>query len=1753
MTKHALDLTQIAWSKQHGDITLIGAWFGDDPMDSAEQSMDLLGTNGTNHLYSRDRVRMIEAWFRLPVMTKRIRGGDLNGDVWDASNPFHQEQLQGGRIAVIEKVMARMHCAIMTTGGLCYFGVTPYRHNEFPFTPIWGYRRGRDGMPYGMIRNLRDIQADINKRASKALAIMSTHEIVRTMRGLAVRPKAVGAFQEAMDNAGLDMSDTKDPLSWWTDVGKDGEIEVAMRTSEDGKHSYDIRRYDNGPTVETATAASPTEAVEVVERMRQAATAPAVSAAPSGAKTAPDAAPAAGRFAGNKIFTEDKVTAARARLREKFGRLHSGIDPEVLIDGMTIAGAYIEEGVRDFSAYAKAMIDDLGDGVKPYLLSFYEAARNYPGLDTKGMSSVDDAKAAHAALLTPADAQTEAVGTIEKKPAKRTRKTGAKTDMTLTQDWGIEHIDAYSDEGEQVKAAFMKESRAYLSAVAGVLTENGYTPHTDAKGRPEKPVSANEGGVAGSGDVSLTLAGPDGIGAYVTIGGTALRGVVPTTESGISVMYRAAREGDKFGAKGQNNWAPVDLSAADLAAMIDKTVRANARQEASKNDTETATRDVEPRAGQPGTAGESRNEGARRSDAVSGQPDGADAGIDQRGQGADRQRGGDAQPAVQQRGDAGADAELRIQGRGERGAGAGDRADHQPASAARNYRIADGELTREGSWKATAARNVDIVDLVKRLEAEGRVATQDERALLAKFTGWGASEIANGVFPDRYGNYKAGWEELGKRLKAALTPEEYEQASRSTQYAHYTSEGVIRSIYNGLGRLGFAGGAIVEPGAGVGHFNGLMPAGMAANSSYTGIEYDGLTGAIAKHLYPESNIIIGDYTKTALPKDFFDAAIGNPPFSSTVITNDSEYKRHGFMLHDYFFAKTLDRVKPGGVVVFVTSKGTMDKASSKARKYLADRANLVGAVRLPQTAFKDNAGTEVVTDVLFLQKRGPGIEDNGVKWLGTKDVKTAKGEATPVNEYFADHPDMVLGEHALTGSMYRANEYTVTPREGDIEQQFAAALENLPQNIYRPERGSRAERAAVLDRDYNPRNRKEGGLYLADDGKLMQVEDGSGVEVAARRNAEGKEIKLKPADKRWLKGYVGVRDALKQAQYDQLTDGDWQASLNTLNAAYDAFVAEHGPVLAYSTIERTNPDGSVSESKRFKNKPLFEMDAEGALAYAMERIREDGTIEKGVALRDRVLRRQPEPKISTTQDALFVTLDRLGRLDIDEVARLAGTTRDDAIASLGTAIYEHPADGWQQADEYLSGDVVQKLKEARAAAEINPRYKRNIDALVAVQPRPLGPTDISVRMGANWVPTSDYVDFAKEIMGEQVRVTRNDQTGDWRVESLSGNPASEWGTSKMSPAAIMDAVVNSRQIKVTYRDQDNKTHVDDVETEKANDTARKMRDAFSRWIWTDGARADRLAAYYNEHFNNIAPRQYDGSHLTLPGVSLRFNLYPHQKRGIWRNIQDGDTYLAHAVGAGKTFTMIAAGMEQKRLGLIERPWYVVPNHMLAQFSREFLELYPTAHIMVADEQNFHTGNRRRFIAQSALNNPDAVIITQSAFERIAMSDEYSSRFIGDQIDEWKAALADVDSNDRITRKQIERRIEQLERRLESKQAKEKKDVLMSFEDTGADYLYVDEAHAYRKLDFATNQGNIKGIDPAGSQRALDLFMKVQYLRDKRPGRAVTLASGTPVTNTMGELFTVQRMMDPEQLRADGRGKSAGAVRSAAAGAAGVRR
>jgi N12 class adenine-specific DNA methylase/adenine-specific DNA methylase len=1074
-----------------------------------------------------------------------------------------------------------------------------------------------------------------------------------------------------------------------------------------------------------------------------------------------------------------------------------------------------------------------------------------------------------------------------------------------------------------------------------------------------------------------------------------------------------------------------------------------------------------------------------------------------------------------------------------------------------NYRIQPGEIKRHGSWKETAKRNIDIIELAKAITAEGREATDEEKSLLTKYTGWGASEIANGLFGV---GYRHDWYQLIDRLKKLLTDEEYQEAKRTTQYAHYTSEAVISSIYKGMKRLGFTGGSILEPGMGIGLFNGLMPEDMALVSTYTGIEYDAVSASIARLLYPRSHIITGDYAKTALPRDFFDAAIGNPPFSSTKVLNDPEYKKQSFLLHDYFFAKTIDRVREGGIVVLITSKGTLDKKNDKARRYISERADLLAAIRLPQTAFKENAGTQVVTDVIFLRKRMAGEKIRRTSmgaalygtnergevvgqpilhvhdWLETAEIEI-EGYKFHVNEYFVAHPEMVLGRPSITGSMHRAVEYSVDPLpDVAIEDAFEAAIQHLPEGIYYGRRKTSSvtsTAAAGPTIDLDPSNRKVGGLYLSEDGTVMQFENGIGQPLTQRFNSSGKAIDLRPSELFWLKGYIRLRDALKKAQADQLNDGNWEFSLARLNEIYDSFVKTHGRILQYTVVERTGADGTTTETKRFKNDPLIRIDAEGALAYALETIAEDGEIRRGPVLQGRVLKRDQEPAINTTQDALFVSLNRLGRLDIDDVARLAQLSQAEVISDLATSIYQDPAGGrWVMADEYLSGNVVQKLRDAMAACSLDARYKRNVEALMEVQPKQLAATDIMVRLGVNWVPTADIEAFAQEIIGDRMKVVYTQSLGAWTVTCHS-HSVSEWSFDRMDSSEILQALLNSKQLKIVDRHEDGSSSVNVAATEKANDIAMKMREAFQKWIWTDAERTERLVTYYNENFNNIAPRIFDGSHLTLPGLSLRFSPYAHQKRAVWRIIQQGDVYLAHSVGAGKTFEMIAGSMEQKRLGLISKPMFVVPNHMLAQFSREFLEIYPAANILVADEYNFHTHNRRRFVAQAALNNPDAVIITHSAFGRIGMSNEFYKEFIGDQISEWEYLLQDVDNSDRRTRKQIERRIEALERRLEARLASDKKDQVLTFEELGVDFLNVDEAHTFRKLDFVTNQGSIKGIDPAGSQMALDLFMKVDYLRRSNKGRAIVMASGTAITNTMGELFTVQRFFQPAQLQADG--------------------
>ncbi len=1078
-----------------------------------------------------------------------------------------------------------------------------------------------------------------------------------------------------------------------------------------------------------------------------------------------------------------------------------------------------------------------------------------------------------------------------------------------------------------------------------------------------------------------------------------------------------------------------------------------------------------------------------------------------------------------------------------------------PSVRSRDFRPAPGGLTREGSWYDTAKRNVDAILLALKISGENRQATPQEQEVLSKYTGFGAGEIRNRLFPVQYGS-EAGkiwpntaikddkWKDLAKTLSEL--PEDWQKSIlRSTQYAHYTSESVTRSIWAALERLGFIGGKVFEPGMGIGNFHMTMPEALHKKSSFTGVEYDGPTALIAKLLSPQQGILHADFVKRRFPQNFFDLVIGNPPFSKTKILDDPDYAKHGFSLHDYFFAKSIDMLRPGGLMVFVTSRYTMDKQRDKARRYLAERADLVGAIRLPQTAFRENAGTEVVTDVLFFRKRMKGEAHGGAKWEGLAKLNSKDGEIA-VNEYFVQNPDMILGQMRLTGNMDDEgrrigggrgfNDPTVVSyykSTQEFEKAFQAAVEKLPRNIYSAMSRSAEEiKRDVAEIEFDPKVKREGVIYLDGKGNLRKVENGVGKPIANVSKVTAKQ-------QEWLKDYVQLKDKINDARLAQFNDGDWQLALKDLNAAYDAFREKHGPIWDFRTQTRTKVDGNGEKVeytiKIFKNKKLWKEDYDSSIVLQLEKITEDGEIVKSPFLKGRTIGRPVTPEVKTLHDALAVSLDANGVLDLGDIAGRMGMTKEEAIESLGDLIYDAPGAGWQMADEYLSGNVVRKLEQAEAAVEAgNEQYARNVEALKKVIPKPLGPTDIRASLGAGWISDQYISEFAEQIGAGHVTYDRRTET--WRVEGgnlrTERNAGEEYGTSERSPSEILESVLNRRKIVIKWKDEDGKTHTDAEATAQVNEIAKRIREKFKTWIWSDADRTRALLSTYNRQYNNIAPRRFDGSHLTLPGVSMRYQLYPHQKRAIWRIIQTGNTYLAHAVGAGKTIEMIAAGMEMRRLGMVKKPMYVVPNHMLEQFSNEFMELYPLANVMVADDENFSADRRRQFVAQAAMNNPDAVIITHSAFGRISVKPESVAPIRKRIVDELTAALEDTEEGDRIRRSQLEKQIEQVERRFDSITNQSQKDTTVSFEDIGADFLFVDEAHEFRKLDFHTNM-NVKGVDPQGSRKALDTYVKTRYLESMNPGRSMVFASGTPVTNTMGELYTLQRFFSENEMDADG--------------------
>jgi N12 class adenine-specific DNA methylase/adenine-specific DNA methylase len=1059
-----------------------------------------------------------------------------------------------------------------------------------------------------------------------------------------------------------------------------------------------------------------------------------------------------------------------------------------------------------------------------------------------------------------------------------------------------------------------------------------------------------------------------------------------------------------------------------------------------------------------------------------------------------------------------------------------------------NFYLGEDDRGLAVGWKERAKMNVAAILLAGEIERAERPATRDEQARLIRFTGFGASDLANGMFR-RPGEveFRDGWDDLGSALETAVNEPDYASLLRCTQYAHFTPEFIVRAIWKGLQRLGWRGGRVLEPGIGTGLFPALMPEVYHGNSYVTGIELDPVTARIARLLQPRARIVNGDFARTDLGV-VYDLAIGNPPFSDRTVRSDRNYRSLALRLHDYFIARSVDLLKPGALAAFVTSAGTMDKADTTAREHIAKSADLVAAIRLPEGSFRKDAGTDTVVDILFFRKRKAGEPEGDHLWLDADEVRPATDDegAIRVNRWFARHPGFVLGEHALTSGPF-GETYTCRPRVGeDLETLLNAAIDRLPEDRYDGEPTEidldlEDDLAEIVDLRPDNAKVREGSYFTDNRQGLMQIVDGEPVEIKVRKARSGEGISEKHV--RIIKKLIPIRDAVRAVLKAQETDRPWRDLQVRLRIAWSSFVRDFGPInhTTVSIIEDAET-GEVKENHRRPNLQPFLDDPDVWLVASIEDYDLDtDTAKPGPIFSERVIAPPAPPIVTSAADALAVVLNERGRVDLEHIAELLHCDRNSVISELGDTVFQDPADGsWRTADAYLSGAVRTKLAVAEAAASLDPSLERNVRALEAVQPADLRPSDITARLGAPWIPSGDVIAFVKEMMGVDIRIHHMPELGSWTVEArqlgVIAAGTSEWGTSRRHAGELLSDGLNSRvpQIFDVYKDAGGERRVlNPVDTEAAREKLQKIKSEFERWVWSDADRTDRLAKVYNERFNNIAPRKFDGSHLKLPGASSAFQLYAHQKRGIWRIIADGSTYLAHAVGAGKTITYSAAIMEQRRLGLIAKAMLVVPGHCLAQAAREFLALYPNARILVADETNFSKDKRARFLSRAATATWNAIIITHSAFKFIAVPSTFESQMIQDELELYEELLTRVDSEDRVSRKRLERLKEGLEERLQALSTR--KDDLLTISEIGIDQIIVDEAQEFRKLSFATNMSSLKGIDPNGSQRAWDLFVKSRYIETKNPGRALVLASGTPITNTLGEMFSIQRLLGHEAL------------------------
>ena len=1032
-----------------------------------------------------------------------------------------------------------------------------------------------------------------------------------------------------------------------------------------------------------------------------------------------------------------------------------------------------------------------------------------------------------------------------------------------------------------------------------------------------------------------------------------------------------------------------------------------------------------------------------------------------------------------------------------------------------NFHITDDDLGSGGS-KAKFKANMEAIRMLKKLEQEQRLATPEEQEVLSRYVGWGG-------IPQAFEERNSAWAEEYTQLKGILTPEEYSAARASTLNAFYTSPTVIKAMYEALGNMGLKQGNILEPSCGVGNFMGLLPESMSAANMY-GVELDPVSGQIAKQLYQKNRIAVQGFEETSYPDSFFDCVIGNVPFGAYQVS-DRKYDRYHFMIHDYFIAKSLDLVRPGGVVAVVTSSGTMDKQNPEVRQYFANRADLLGAIRLPNSAFQRNANTSVVADILFFQKRDRAAITEP-DWVQLKTTP----EGYTVNSYFADHPEMVLGDFTTESTQYGKQEVTVKAKEGaDLAEQLNEAVKHIQGTITEQEISDTELEEQVVSIPADP-NIKNFSFALV------------GEDIYYRENSVMNKMELPVVTGERVRGMVAIRDAtnrLLERQLEECSDEEVASLQAELNQVYDSFTAKYGLLSSNA------------------NKRAFSMDSSYCLLTSLEFLDEKGELKrKADIFTKRTIRRaEPVTSVDTASEALAVSIGEKAKVDIPYMMELTGKTEEEVTEELTGVIFKNPlTDKWEPSDEYLSGNVREKLNIARQFAENHPEYMVNVQALERVQPKDLDASEIEARLGATWISPDYITEFMAEtfhtprqhINYERIKVQYAEVTGQWNVKGKnvdsSNNPLSTatYGTQRANAYRLLEDALNLRDTKIydTIHDADGEHRVlNRKETTLAQQKQELIREEFKEWIFKDMSRRETLCKIYNERFNSVRPREYDGSHIQFVGMNPEIKLMEHQKNAVAHILYGNNTLLAHCVGAGKTFQMIAAGMESKRLGLAQKSLYVVPNHLLEQWGSDFLRLYPGANILVATKKDFEPANRKRFCSRIATGDYDAVIIGHSQFEKIPLSRERQIALLEDQIADitYSIESAKAQTGEQYTIKQMEKTKKTLKAKLEKLNDQTRKDDVVTFEQLGVDRLFVDESHFYKNLFLYTKMRNVAGISQTDAQKSSDMFMKCRYMDEITGGKGITFATGTPVSNSMTELYTIMRYLQYDTLMNMGMG------------------